>query len=467
MRVHIGFDIGTTNTKCLVLAENGSILSVRKERTPRTLFKGEEFFDIELLEAFVDSAISELAGLYQIASIGFSTIGESVVPVKNGRAASAAPLWNAYSVTSADEDRKRIELYAKPEIIGTADNPLFSIHKILWMKENIRECADAEMFLPLSSYFCYRKTGVAAWDYSQAARSGMFDVKSRSWIHELLSTFDIHLPESILPMGSSMGSADGIVYGLGGHDHIVGFFGIERILSSEDKAIYYSSMGTSEVLATIVPSSSVSEISSSNKSYISPSFTSSSYIATRSFRSFGSMLKSVMNISGYSDDFDSMNGDIAKLRSKHAACLFSQNGDFISSGLIPDKLYISELDKTAGRAELAEAAYLYLSAVSELMRADLESVFSLSDDFIFAAGGRIIDNCLFMSYLAAAINHPISLLETEEISALGAALVGLSAYSADELRRICSLFQRRTIDPDPELRKLCENTIEIYRDFRK
>ncbi len=466
MRVHIGFDVGTTNTKCLVLAEDSSILCLNKVKTPKTRFKEEEFFDINQLEAFIDATILELSKKYQITSIGFSTIGESVVPIRNGRAVFNAPLWNAFSVTSTEEERSKISLSAKPELIGTADNTLFSVHKILWMKRNIPECSTADLYLPLSSYFCYRKTGNAAWDYSQAARSGMFDVRNRCWISSILSEFDIALPEQILPMGSALGSADGIVYGLGGHDHIVGFFGIERILSSAGKEIYYSSMGTSEVLATIVPSSSVSEISPSRKSYISPSFTPSSYIATRSFRAFGSMLKCIMNISGYNDDFDSMNDEIDHLSSDYAACLFSQDGDFISDGLIPDKLYISELNRTASKAELAEAAYLYLSSVTELMRSDLQCTFSLAEDFIFVAGGKIVENGVFMKYLATAINHPVSLLETEEISALGAALVGVSAYSDKDLRRICSLFKTRIVDPDPELRRLCENTIDRYRNIK-
>lgn len=467
MRVYIGFDVGTTNTKCLILNEFGKIVRVLRTATPKKEYKGELFFNLSKIEGFIDSSVSSISDEFDVTAIGFSTIGESVVPVKDGRALSDAPLWNDYSVTSTEEERLIIEASAPADIIGTASNPLFSIHKILWMRRNIEVSGDADFYLPLSSYFCYRKTGIAAWDYSQAARSSMFDVRNKCWISKLLDEFSIKLPEKILPMGSPMGSADGILYSLGGHDHIVGFFGIEKILARPDKSIYYSSMGTSEVLATIVPEERVKEISASRKSYISPSFTPSSYIATRSFRAFGSMLKTVMCITGYGNDFDGMNRDISTLRSREAACLFSQDGDFISDSLVPDKLYISELDKSSSRASLAEAAYLYLSAVSELMREDLQASFMLGCDFIFVSGGGITGNDVFMKYLAAAIGEPVVLLDTEEISALGAALTAVAAYSDAELKRICSAMEVRLIEPDETLKPLLADTLRRYMEVRR
>lgn len=458
MECYVGFDIGTTNLKCLTLCESGKILETIKFRTPQIVYNGLLFFDLRRIEEFIDSSLAGLRRKYDIKSIGFSTIGESIVALKGNKPIFNPPLWNQDAITSTEEERITIEKHATPETIGTFTNPLFSIHKILWLKHNIEGINNADLFLPLSSYLAYRKTNIAAWDYSQAARSGMFDVKKKVWIKELLDIFSIPLPEKILPMGSSIGVAEGISYGLGGHDHIVGFYGITKALSNTNKQIYYSSMGTSEVLATLVNKENIGSFMPSEKGYIIPAFIPDYYIATRSFRNFGSMLNSVRRITGYIDDYAKESLDISRLESKSASCLFSCSGDFLSSK--PSKGFLNILEATQGSTSdsILESAYLYLSSVSRIMMDDLARQYTLDNDAVLAIGGGITKNTVFTSYLATAIGMPTIMLDTEEISALGAALVGLSSFSKKKVH-----IGMNNVYPNEKLQALVENTLSRYR----
>lgn len=460
MEYYAGFDIGTTNLKCLLLSGEGNIVKTLREVTPKIIEKGHRFFDLGKIEEFVDSTIELLSSSFDLKSVSFSTVGETVVPVRNGRALCNPPLWDEAEITSTPEEREIIEALAPPSVIGTLTKPLFSIHKILWMKREIPGVKDADTFLPLSTYLIWRKTGRDNWDYSQASRSGAFNIRNKCWIETLLDRFNIRLSSTVKPIGSEMGENNGIVYALGGHDHIIGFYGIEKTFPHYGKELYYSSMGTSEVLASLVREENTYSFIPSSKGYLQPSFFPGYYTATRSFRNFGSMLKLVRDFTDYRDDYETITRDLSKLKSTMPACLFTSDGDFIISD--SDRTFLNMLDirKGASRAEIVESAYLYLSVVSELMRDDLEKKYSLSRDGLFIVGGGITGNSLFMRYLSASISLPVYMLETEEISALGAALSGANAYGrkAFEIRHIL-------IAKDEEKSELIENTKNRYREL--
>lgn len=460
MDSYLGFDIGTTNMKCLVLSEEGTILSVLKEPTPKIKVNNITYFDLEKIESFVDSSLYFLKTKYTIKTVSFSSIGETVVPLKNGKALCNPPLWNEREVTSTEEERKIIRKYSKPEITGSSFKPLFSINKILWMKKNIPLVKDADLFLPLSSYLSFIKTKIASYDYSQASRTGLFDIYKRAWIEELLDIFSISLPSSILPLGSSVGENEKITYGLGGHDHIVGFFAITNVFKEENKSLYYSSMGTSEVLATLIEEEKASLFKARDTAYLSPSFLPSSFIATRSFRNFGSTMERMRERTNLGSDYSLINEKIKALNSTSPSSLISTNGDFLFSGKQEEDLKIIREKEGAKDEEIMESCYLYLGVVTEMMRKNIEKEYKKKKDFIFTIGGGVTKNPLFLSYLSSSLSSPIYMLETEEISALGAALLGMKAKNIKAEK-----IGTRIIYPDSKYTKLIDETAKRYREF--
>ena len=60
MEYYVGYDIGTTNLKCLLLSSDGIIEKVIKESTPKIKYKSYLFFDLKRIETFVDQTLDEL-----------------------------------------------------------------------------------------------------------------------------------------------------------------------------------------------------------------------------------------------------------------------------------------------------------------------------------------------------------------------------------------------------------------------
>jgi len=65
---------------------------------------------------------------------------------------------------------------------------IYSIFKLLWYYENKPELFQAaDCWLPVNSYLVYRLTGRAVMDYSQASRTGGFNLQQKTWSRKIFS----------------------------------------------------------------------------------------------------------------------------------------------------------------------------------------------------------------------------------------------------------------------------------------
>ena len=245
----LGIDIGTTNSKALLLTEEGRILELWTQETPYKIIGGRQYMDIRRIEEFTDQWIDTAGKLCRLKSVSYSSIGESVIPVKDGKS-MAFPLAWYEDVPMLVQDTKA---YTGFEYTGVHDSNTFSFYKIMWMEKNILS-EPPDYWLPVCSYFIYRKTGNACWDTSQAGRSYMYDIHNKAWIREVTERYGIQVPERIGLIGEGCGEKDGITYSLGGHDHYVGLFAVYQL--SGGKELFYDSMGSSSVLAAVMDDSS-------------------------------------------------------------------------------------------------------------------------------------------------------------------------------------------------------------------
>ena len=115
-------------------------------RLSRFKHDGLAFFDLKQLDQLVDSFI---ASVTDCISLGFSTIGETVVPVRHGKALYDAPMWNEQRITTNDAERSIIGQECPFEVTGLFQNGLLSLDKILWMRRNLPQVQEAETFLPM------------------------------------------------------------------------------------------------------------------------------------------------------------------------------------------------------------------------------------------------------------------------------------------------------------------------------
>ena len=132
-----------------------------------------------------------------IKAVGVSSQGEGVAPI--GR--DGTPLGN-FIVTFDNRTEPQSAWWEQGlgrkkifKITGMPLHPMYSINKIMWMRENCPEAwAKAWKFLCIEDFVIFKLSGSATIDYSLAARTMCFDVRRKRWSREILSRADIDPP---------------------------------------------------------------------------------------------------------------------------------------------------------------------------------------------------------------------------------------------------------------------------------
>lgn len=456
MKGYLGIDIGTTNTKALLLAEDGNVIWNATSPTPTAVSSGLVWFDVNRLDRMIDEFCEVAKRHCTLGGVAFSSVGESVVPVKGGRPMSNALMWYEKTATHDEREGEILRAYAQEELVGLAYDTYYSVSKILWMRRQNERLYSIRHWLPLTSYQVYRKTGCTAWDNSQACRSYLYDIHRRAWRTDLLGALNLPAPGVLLPMGSNCGEAGGIRYGLGGHDHITGLHALYDLY--EHEPFFYGSMGTSGVLALYSRPShdqlAGSGIYKTADGCVVAGFLPDEYIVMRTFRYFGDLLARLMRLAGCATDkvaFNALNGAIATQIAEGPGARFANDGDLIAGRRMDNSINIFSLDRAETHDELMRDAYFYLSTVSGMLYRALETLDVNSNTLTFFMGGGITDNDLFMRCMATAMRRTLTLLNVSEIGALGAALI--AARICEDTPAIQNaknlIISTKTIEPEP------------------
>ena len=87
-------------------------------------------------------------------------------------------------------------------LTGLPLQPIFSLCKILWLKDQVPDAfAATTTWLNTADYIAYRLSGVAATDYSLASRTLALDIGQRQWATHLLN--ELKIPPSLRTSGGS------------------------------------------------------------------------------------------------------------------------------------------------------------------------------------------------------------------------------------------------------------------------
>lgn len=241
----MGVDVGTTGIKAVVFSETGKQLSIAYEEYQLQFpFPGASELDsqgvIDAAMRVIGKAAGEVASTDPVMAIGLASQGEAFTPIDaNGRI-----LGNA--MTSSDcRAASFVETWGKEHCdmlyrtTGHTPYPLFSIFKLMWIKENQPEVWESmRKILFFEDLIAWVLTGEAKTDYTMAARSMLFDINSKEWSSEIVGMIGLDpdvLPEVVPPGGvigkvksniaSQLGLSPDVTVVASGHDQPVGALG--------------------------------------------------------------------------------------------------------------------------------------------------------------------------------------------------------------------------------------------------
>jgi len=227
----MALDQGTTSSRCILFGMQGEICAMAQK----------EFRQIYPCEGWVEHDAGEIwttqLGVAQeaLAKLGASAADVAAIGITNQREttivwdkATGNPICNAIvwqcRRTAEDCDRLKDEGWTNRirEKTGLLIDAYFSATKLKWILDHVEGArARAErgelLFGTVDTWLIYKLSGgkIHATDYSNAARTMLFNIHTLAWDSELLELFDIPLcmlPE-VRPSCGLFGYADESLFG--------------------------------------------------------------------------------------------------------------------------------------------------------------------------------------------------------------------------------------------------------------
>lgn len=259
-----GLDIGTTGCKCTVFDEKGRYLNKAYRDYPVRRAVGGHEIDVSAVMDGVYAVIREMAeACPDIAGIGVTSFGETFVMTDE----KGTPLHTAMLYTDPRGNEECRELSKRlgekniARITGVRPHEMYSISKAMWIKKHWPDIYQAARHLFLmEDYVVFHLTGKAQIDYSLAARTMAFDIRSLDWSREMMDAagIDRELFSACVPAGTVAGTLlpqAAEKTGLSGHTKIVSV-GHDQVAAAVgagafDKSVAVDGAGTVECLTPV------------------------------------------------------------------------------------------------------------------------------------------------------------------------------------------------------------------------
>lgn len=210
MNYYMGIDIGTSGCKAVIFDENGRQVSMAyREYNLISKHKGWAELDTDEVMEKCFGVIKESASRLEtgsVAGLGISSQGEAFILIdKDGRA-----LCNAL-VSSDIRANDLIDPWTEKfgeerlyQITGHTPHPMFTLFKLLWIKENTPEIwAKTYRILCFEDLLQYRlgiKNPAIGWPL--AGRTMLFDVVNHTWNDAILKSLGLSKEQLSIPLQS-------------------------------------------------------------------------------------------------------------------------------------------------------------------------------------------------------------------------------------------------------------------------
>ena len=498
MDLILGIDVGTTNWKAAVFTEKGELLALRSTSSKTHHDSaGRAFYDPQEmwreLSSVVKKLVETLSPTQKIAAVAVASMGESGIPIDcHGEPTYPSIAW--YDLCSRPQSEvleQRIGNSRIFQITGLDNNPIFSLPKILWLREQAPDAFRKTVkWLSISDYITYKLSRIYTTDYTLASRTLALDLRSKAWSEELLHAVNLtpSLFPELSPGGTLVGhvtpqaSADtGLAQGtpvvMGGHDHFCGFLA-SGCLSGN--AVLDSSGTVESLVALLTPGTMPPEESQGLRI--------GSFLDPNRYSSIAGVLASGVSVDWGMRTFASLQGWGSQQSGHGTALSYRHVLDEVrkTSPGARGLLYLPHLRGAGGPFwdPCSRGAFIGLRAThtqAECMRAIFEGIcfemrriletmqhaFGTTFDAIHSIGGGT-RNILWQEIKASILGLPIELPDVEEATAKGAALlagIGIGMYhdvyhASNEVYRLKTRFE-----PAPKLVAAYHDIFELYKQI--
>ncbi len=264
----LGLDIGTTACKAVAFDEDGSAL-VRASREYPLLNPRPGWYELDPNQVWAAASeclreVNGQIGHDPVSALAISCQGEAVTPIgADGTVLANSPISSdSRAAPPADELIEALGFERIYEITGQPASALFTLPKVMWWQAH-----RPDIFQKAAKFLCYGDFATARLglpptiDYSMAARTMAFDIRTLEWSDELLAAGGLDKERLAAPMPSgsvigeiptSLAAELGFVRPVqvvtGGHDQPCAALGGGVIRPGT--ALY--SIGTTEALVAVV-----------------------------------------------------------------------------------------------------------------------------------------------------------------------------------------------------------------------
>lgn len=205
-----GLDVGTTGCKIALYDGNARLIATYYREYDAVHKGGCHEIDFRDIKSGVLSLLKQAANEHKIDALGVTSFGETFAMLdENDNILAPSMLYTDPRGEKECESLCRAVGEEKLTLLsGVKPHPMYSIFKIMWLKNNMPEAfSKSKRILLGEDFIVYTLTGVSQIDYSLAARTGAFDIEQKSWIKEAFNTagIDISLMSKPVRAGTTAG----------------------------------------------------------------------------------------------------------------------------------------------------------------------------------------------------------------------------------------------------------------------
>lgn len=257
--------MGSTNVKAVVYEPDGRTVALASApaithypRPAWAYYKPDELWGQAV--GVLREVTAQIDDPRRIAGIAVASVGEAGVPVDaTGEPTYDFIAWfDRRTIPQRDRLQRTIGEDALFATTGLSLQPIFSLCKLLWIKQNEPEAfARSARWLHVADWLAYRLSGVLATDWSLASRTLAFDIRRRDWDTDILQA--VGIPRTMLAPAVASGTRIGAVtreaaaatglpvgaaVAAGGQDHVCGALAA----GVTERGQVLDSIGTAEAL---------------------------------------------------------------------------------------------------------------------------------------------------------------------------------------------------------------------------